>query len=202
MRCKVCKDKFDAKFFNQKTCLNPECILEYSKEVKLKEWDKQSKKANKPTTIKKKSVKEYLQTDINKLSRMIDGYFNYNCIDCDNPFNKSIHGAHFHNVGGNENIRFNLHNIHASRSYCNVYNSEHKKGYVIGLEKRYSYEYLQYVDKELSIKYSYLGLNETELKEALKNTRKCIREFEELIKGFNNGKDSREFFNKKIGIYK
>jgi hypothetical protein len=133
---------------------------------------------------------------------LIDGYFNYNCIDCDKPFNESIHGAHFHNVGGNENIRFNLHNIHASRSYCNVYNSEHKKGYVIGLEQRYGYEYLQFVDKELGIKYSYLGLSETELKEALKNTRKCIRDFDKLIVNYLDGSIARIEFNKLIGIYK
>ena len=202
MRCKICKQKFEVKIFNQKVCFDPSCVLAYSKQVKLKEWEKQSKKQNKPKTTKKVSTKEYLQQEVNKLARLIDEHFNYNCIDCSNPFNKVVQGAHYHNVGGNENIRFNLHNIHSARAHCNMYSSEHKKGYVIGLKDRYGPDYYNLVETELSIKYSYLGLNDVELKEALKNTRKCIRELKNIIKECSDGKEARDKLNKLIGIYK
>ena len=202
MRCKICREKFEVKIFNQKVCFDPSCVLAYSKEVKLKEWERQSKKQNKPKATKKVSTKEYLQQEVNKLARLIDEHFNYNCIDCSKPFNKVVQGAHYHNVGGNENIRFNLHNIHSARAHCNMYSSEHKKGYVIGLKDRYGPNYYNLVETELSIKYSYLGLNEVELKEALKNTRKCIRELKNIIKVCSNGKEARDKLNKLIGIYK
>lgn len=202
MRCKICKEKFEVKIFNQKTCFNPSCVLAYSKESKLKEWEKQSKKQNKPKTTKKVSTKEYLQQEVNKLAKLIDIKFDYKCIDCDKIFNNLSHGAHFHNVGGNENIRFNLHNIHRSRAHCNMYSSEHKKGYVTGLKNRYGLEYYNLVETELGIKYTYLGLTESELKEALKRTRECIRGFKLYSKGQKDGQESREFFNKAIGIYK
>lgn len=201
-RCKICREKFEVKIFNQKVCFDPACVLAYSKEVKLKDWEKQSKKQNKPKTIKKVSTKEYLQKEVNKLARLIDENFNYNCIDCSNPFNQVVQGAHYHNVGGNENIRFNLHNIHSARAHCNMYSSEHKKGYVTGLQNRYGLEYYNLVETELSIKYTYLGLTESELKEALKMTRECIRGFKLYSKGQKDGQESREFFNKLIGIYK
>ena len=37
-RCKVCKDKFEPKYFLQKTCFEPSCILEWKNKVKAKEW--------------------------------------------------------------------------------------------------------------------------------------------------------------------
>lgn len=200
-RCKVCNIKFETKYFLQKTCLNENCILTYSKELKLKEWEKQSKKQNNKPKVKKKTVKEYLQTDINKLARLIDKHFNYKCIDCGKTM-KVVHGAHFKNVGGNENIRYNLHNIHSARAYCNVYSSEHKKGYVEGIKKRYGNDYLELLENGLKSKYTFLGLKENELKEALKQVRICIRQFNSLILGCEDGKEAREMFNKKIGIYK
>ena len=107
MKCKVCKIKFEPKYFNQKTCINVECVLKQSKEVKLESYSKALKKSNKLPKAKKKTYKATLQDEVNKLARMIDKYFEYNCIDCNSFFSGQVHGAHFHNVQGNENIRFN-----------------------------------------------------------------------------------------------
>lgn len=201
-KCKSCGEKFEPKYSTAQPVCSYQCALKYNKKEKVKEWENQSKKQNEPKTTKKVSTKEYLQQEVNKLARLIDEHFNYNCIDCSKQFNKVVQGAHYHNVGGNENIRFNLHNIHSARAHCNMYSSEHKKGYVIGLKDRYGLDYYNLVETELSIKYSYLGLNEVELKEALKNTRKCIRELKNIIKGCSNGKEARDKLNKLIGIYK
>lgn len=201
-RCRICKDKFEVKIFNQKVCFEPECVLTWSKEVKLKEWEKQSKKVNKPKTAKKKTSKEYLQDEINKLAKLIDTHFDYKCICCGNDYKGQIDACHLKSRGHNLNIAYNLHNIHKGRAYCNQYSNLHIAGFEKGLVSRYSLEYFNMIDTELGLKYSYLGLKEIELKEALKKTRECIRSFKSYAKGYDNGKDLREFFNKKIGIYK
>lgn len=201
MRCKICNTKFEVKFFNQKTCFDPSCVLEFSKKQKLKNWEKQSRKQSATKKVKKKTTKEYLQDNINKLAKMIDTHFDYNCICCGNIYKGQVDACHYKSRGNNLNLAYNLHNIHKGRAYCNQYSNLHIIGYKDGLINRYSLDYFNYIDAEIGIKYSYLGLNETELKEALRLTRKCIREFDSLIKGFKNGKDSRDFFNKSIGIY-
>ena len=51
MRCKVCKTKFEPKWFLQKTCFDPKCIIDGIKKLKLISGRK-----------KKKVLKEKLKT--------------------------------------------------------------------------------------------------------------------------------------------
>ena len=243
MRCKVCKNKFEVVYFNQKFCSNeckhkaekqpkkkpkrlykckqcktpfermkplqavcsPICAIEYSKVLEAKKRKKEwsiEKKKQLPYVYSIK-YKNLLQSQINLLSRKIDAHFNYLCIDCNKLFGKQTDGAHLHNVQGNENIRFNLHNIHSARSDCNKYSSEHKNGYRIGIEKRYGEKYLHFIDFELRNKYNYLGLSEVEIYETLAVVRKINREFEKIIKNKEfTSIEMRDYFNLMIGIYK
>lgn len=206
MRCKKCKIKFEPKVFLQKHCMeNTDCInaeLEHKKVIAKKRLKpKISDKAFKEMTarVKAPARKKDLQKDINKLSRLIDAKFNYKCIDCGKEYGKQIDAAHLHNVSGNENIRFNLHNLHSAKSDCNQYSSEHKVGYRKGIEKRYGKEYLNFIDLELPLKYKYLGLLDNEVADKLKIVRKLIRDFDtfKLVDGIQ----ARDMFNKIIGIY-
>ena len=43
MRCKNCKDKFEAKHFNQKYCFKSECVKAWVKSAKQKNWKKEKK---------------------------------------------------------------------------------------------------------------------------------------------------------------
>jgi len=201
-KCKICKSEFEPKYSTAQPVCSYQCAIEYNKKEKVKEWEKQSKKVNKPKTTKKKTSKEYLQDEVNKLAKMIDTHFNYKCICCGNDYKGQIDACHLKSRGHNLNIAYNLHNIHKGRAYCNQYSNLHITGFENGLISRYSLDYFNMVDNELSLKYSYLGLTEFELKEALKITRECIRGFKLYSKGHKDGKESREFFNKLIGIYK
>jgi hypothetical protein len=166
--------------------------------IKATETRRSLEKAEKERKIPKRKLD--LQKEINKLSRMIDKHFEFKCIDCDNPFGKQTDAAHLHNVQGNENIRYNLHNLHSARTHCNKFNSEHKVGYRKGIAKRYGNEYLEFIDVELPKKYKYLGLLDNEVKEKLSIVRKLIRDFETF--NLKDGIQAREMFNKIIGIYK
>lgn len=203
MRCKICKEVFKVEYFNQKTCKNAECIITFSKQLKVSEWERNAKKASKPVKSTKKTAKEHLQDEVNKLSRKIDEYFEYPCIDCGKFYGKQSDAAHYHNRGGNENIRYNLHNLHTARAHCNRYSSEHKKGYKKGLIDRYGEEYAELVETGLGLQYPTIRLNEVETKEALKIVRKLNREFNQHTKGNDvDGSMLREYFNNLIQIYK
>lgn len=208
MRCKLCKSKFLPKVFLQKYCLeNSECIeaeLSYKKAkqetTRKKEWNKE-KKAKMPILYPRK-YKNLLQNEINKLARNIDTKLSYLCIDCGLDYGKQADGSHFHNVQGNENIRFNLHNIHKSRSDCNQFHGGRKRLYAEGLEKRYSKKYLEYVDFEMRKQYKTIKLNSIEIAEKLAIVRKLNRDFETFeIGSTKDGIKARNMFNSLIGIY-
>lgn len=202
MRCKICKREFTPKYFLQKTCMNPACLAEWGKIVYKKENEKKKKdwvKERRPHAYSKE-YKKHLQNEVNKLSRMIDTLFNYECIDnCGQPYGKQQDGAHFHSRGSNNSIRYNLHNIHKSRSDCNQHSAEHKPGYIEGLKKRYGEKYYNYVQYDLPLIYDYVKLSPIVVVEKLRIVRKINREFETYV--FNNAIHARNMLNKIIGIY-
>jgi hypothetical protein len=206
-RCKNCKVKFVAKEFNGKFCKgNIDCLtaeglykLEMLKKSKAKELKTKTDSWRPDTHLKEN--KKALQDEINKLAKLIDSTFGLeSCIDCDKHFGKNqIHGAHYHDVGGNSTLRYNLHNIHSSLGYCNKYDNNHHSGYTLGLEKRYGKEYLEMVEG-LPLQYEYIKLTSIEVAEKLKIVRKLIRDFHTF--DFIGSWSARKQLNLMIGIYK
>lgn len=174
------------------------------KQVRIK-IDKEERKnwREKKIEAKQSDYKKELQREINRLARKIDLYCGYGCIDCDNNTDNQIDAAHFHSVGSNSTLRFNLHNIHAARAYCNKYSKHHLEGYKEGLEKRYDAGYKQYVINGLPFIYRSLKLTGKEIHEKLTIVRKLNREFDNNTNLFvnMNGKEIRDYYNKIIGIY-
>jgi len=208
-KCKNCKEAFEPRFkTTEKYCWKDECksveidiILKKKREKQRKDWNKH--KAERKPVLYPQKYKKLLQSQINLLARKIDAHFNYLCIDCGKPYGKQIDAAHLHNSQGNENIRYNLHNLHSAKSDCNQFSSEHKVGYRIGIEERYGKEYLNYIDNELPLEYEYLGLLNTEVAEKLAIVRKINREFDSIVKDLElNSIEMRSYFNGLIGIYK
>lgn len=195
--CQSCGKKTNKKVCNVCVGLVLKPIKEAEKTKLLVKGTKEFKESK--TEIKIGENRNELQKNINLLARLIDYSFNYYiCIDCGKPMNKQIHGAHFHNVKGHEHLRFNLHNIHSSLSQCNKYSSEHKVGYIKGLEQRYGIDYLNQVEA-LKTEVKELKLNAVEIAEKLKLVRHIIRNFDKYK--FDNALIARNQFNKIIGIY-
>ena len=188
-------------------CLKDDACFQAFREVQreeqqrkaVKEWNKE--KQIRSIEVKTKEYRQVLQAEVNKLARLIDLHFGYKCIDCGKNYGKQIDGAHFDSVGSNSSLRYNLHNIHAAKSDCNKYSPNHKTGYIKGLEDRYGQAYLTYVSEELKLEYKELKITNQEVYEALKRARKCVREFNDLVEGVENGKVARELFNELIDIY-
>lgn len=203
-KCKQCNEVFQKLNPLQMVC-GAWCASLYGKEQTKKKQEKKLKEINKDVKQRKKALypkkhKALLQDQINLLARKIDERFFVTCIDCERSIIKDSHGAHRNNVGGNENIRFNLHNIHASTPYCNMYNTEHKPDYDKGLKSRYSDEYYNYVRFGLSQEYKTIQLNTSEIDEALRIVRKLNRDFDSMV--FTHSRGARDILNNIIGIYK
>ena len=208
-RCKVCSDKFTPKYSSlEKVCSKSECKIAYveiaAKEAREKlikkeksEWNKRKSEMKKELYPKKD--RSILQSEINKLARLIDNSFGYQCIDlCGMSYGQQIDACHFHSRGANTSIAYNLHNIHAGRSQCNNYSPTHISGYLDGLELRYGVDYAIYVKEELPKLGERLMLNEVQ--EKVKVVRNIIKNFDTYK--FKNGLEARMQLNRLIGIYK
>lgn len=131
-RCKHCKDKFEPLRFNQKYCMNEECVRVWVETEKQKQW-----KAKK-TRLKKElmSLQDWLklaQMTFNKYIRHRDK--GLPCISCDKPAKKPNAG-HYFSQGGHSNVRFDEDNVHLQCEHCNSYLSGNLLNYQIGIEKR------------------------------------------------------------------
>ena len=144
-KCKECKTKFDAKYFNQKYCMdNIECIKafnEYVKQAKDKQRakDKTKEKKSKIEQLMTKSEwLKLLQGVFNKFIRLRDT--NKGCISCGTLLNKKYDAVHYYSVGAYPNLRFNEYNVHAQCVYCNQHKHGNIHEYTIGLKKRIGIE--------------------------------------------------------------
>ena len=204
-RCKNpnCNDKFEAKVFLQKYCMQKdECIkLEFEYKRK-KQWDKEKdsiKKKNGWET--KKPPKNVLQDEINKLARTIDLHFKLPCISCGNLKDVKYDGGHRISVGACISIRYNLHNIRRQCSkHCNLSLSGNPDGYDEGLKIIHGHKYKNYVKYELRQEFDYVNLGAIDYPEKIKLVRKLIRDFDTFK--FNNSIHARVMLNNIIGIYK
>lgn len=82
-----------------------------------------------------------LQKEINLISRLIDK--DTGCISCGGHTTPA--GGHYHAVGGNSSLRYNLHNIHLQDFGCNNRKGANIPKYDLGLIERYGKPYWEYV---------------------------------------------------------
>lgn len=119
-RCKICRDKFEARYFLQKACLNPACLAEWSK------LDRE-KKADEKFKVRKKEFRQSdLKTRKASAKKACHDYIRFRdkdnpCICCGRPLGKKFDAGHFLESGNNPQIRYDENNIHAQNVYCNQY---------------------------------------------------------------------------------
>jgi len=136
-RCKHCKEKFEAKHFNQKYCFKSECVKAWVETAKVKNWKKE-----------KKQLKEELET-VQSLTKKAQTYFNayirardeakgYPCISCGKPLRKgNIDAGHYFSAGGTHKaVTFDERNVHGQCVACNQHKHGNLLNYQVGIEKR------------------------------------------------------------------
>ena len=138
MRCKNCKNKFEQVRFNQKFCLEPECVRVWVESEKAKQWKKTKQKAK----LDLMTLSDYLklaQQVFNKFIRLRDK--GQVCISCQKKINGVEHASHFLSAGGHSIVRFHEDNVWTSCYKCNVMLSgnqvEYRKALIdkIGIER-------------------------------------------------------------------
>lgn len=143
MRCKVCKVKFEPKYFNQKTCFDTKCIVQYGKEVKKKEWNKE-KKARKEKLKSNSDHIQELQKIFNTFIRLRDK--DKPCISCGKQLGSKFDAGHYRSAGGNPELRFNEFNVHAQCVYCNQHLHGNLIDYRKGLIKRIGVDMVEWLE--------------------------------------------------------
>lgn len=132
-KCKNCKQKFEAKHFNQKYCFKSECVKEWVKTAKVKNWKKE-----------KKQLKENLET-VQSLTKKAQTYFNSYirardnnkpCVSCSGELGNMFDAGHYFSVGGHGSVRFNEMNVHGQCRRCNHFLHGNLLNYQIGIEQR------------------------------------------------------------------
>lgn len=208
MRCKRCKDKFEPRKFLQKFCMEKdECISEFLKEMRAKnakqeknDWQLKKKVLIEKTMTHSDWLKR-LETEINKICRIID--YGQNCISCGG--NGKPQAGHYHSVGSDSTLRFNLHNIHIQDYFCNVQMSANIIGYDEGLIKTYGLDYWNYIKFGLkNLYHNPSKLSIDEIKNCIELSRLIIKTIEKTEKELNPKEriELRDSINQTLGIYK
>jgi hypothetical protein len=143
-KCKICKEKFKPRFSTlQATCLNPDCIIEYAKQVNDKA-QKQELKQRKTNLITLAEWKKKLQAVFNKYIRLRDA--NKPCISCGKVLKGKYDAGHFYSVGSTPNLRFNEMNVHGQCVTCNQFRHGNLLAYREGLINRIGIELVEQLD--------------------------------------------------------
>ena len=139
-KCKICRDRFEPRFFLQKSCFNPACLAKWSKldrEKKADKVHKENKRKLKDNDKKYRSDKA--QAAFNAYIRARD--CKLNCISCGREHTGQYHAGHYRSRGAHPELRFEELNCHKQCAPCNNHLSGNISNYrpalidKIGLDK-------------------------------------------------------------------
>ena len=172
MRCRHCKTKFEPVRFNQKYCLEPECVRVWVESEKAKQWKKTKAKAK----LELMTLSDYLklaQITFNKYINLRDK--DKPCISCDKPITGRVNASHFWNANNHYNVRFNEDNVHSSCITCNQFLSGNLLEYRTRLISKIGEQRFNILESE-SKKTRKFTIEE--LKEIIKEYKQKIKQYE------------------------
>ena len=171
MRCRNCKEKFEPIRFNQKYCLNEECIRVFVEEAKAKTW-KKTKAKMKADLMTLQDYLKLAQITFNKYIRLRDK--GNVCISCQKPPKKENAG-HFWNANNHWNVRFNEDNVHLQCEHCNTFLSGNLINYRENLLKKIGAEQFNILEVEAKKTRKF---TKEELKEIINTYKQKIKQYE------------------------
>jgi hypothetical protein len=145
-KCRYCGEKTVPYGSLQPFCFTNECIKAHNNALK----SKKNRKAIQTSRSQEKSLQlKKTQTIINQYIRLRDQY--KPCISCGTT-NQTIqyHAGHFQPMGANQNLRFNLLNIHKQCSRCNNYLSGNLVQYRENLIKKIGAKRVEILESDKS----------------------------------------------------
>lgn len=170
-RCKNCKEKFEPIRFNQKYCLNDECIRVFVAETKEKQW-KQTKTRMKAELETVQDLVKAAQLVFNKYIRERDK--DELCISCKQK-PKKVNAGHFWNANNHWNVRFDDDNVHVQCERCNSYLSGNLLEYRTNLLNKIGAERFNQLEARARVTRKF---TKDELKELIKKYKEKYKQLE------------------------
>ena len=163
-KCKICKTKFEAKFFLQKACLDPKCLAEWSRLDRENKADIKHVKRKKEYYDNDRATRtEAAQKSFNAYIRFRDS--NDSCISCNRSTGCKVNAGHYKSVGSSPELRFNELNVHLQCEHCNLFKSGNIENYRINLINKIGAESVEWLEgPHEPKKYTCEELKEIELK--------------------------------------
>jgi hypothetical protein len=202
MKCKFCKNKFEAIRPLQQFC-SYTCAISQARINGLKKMEEETKKKRDIMKENIKTLSDYkrdLQKEVNLIARLIDQ--DCPCISSGRTTGK-MNGGHRYAVGGWDNLRFNLFNIWIQSEADNTHKHGNPSGYDKQLTEFQIYDYVH----DLNAIYPSMKWNKEELKECIRVSRWCIKNIiklnqkDELPRTIEERIELRRFCNKILNIY-
>ncbi len=194
-KCKVCKTEFE-QFNSLVSWCSPACGYKLSqeklKDKKAKEWKAEKKQLREKLT----NWKSKFQDEINKIVRLIDK--DLPCLA--RKTGGQMHAGHVFARGGNQTIRYNLHNIHRQCARSNHFQND--DGLLReGLIEEYGSDYMNFIS-ELR-KTPALNISNLEYKELYYKAKKIVLKLKkaDLNYSLDNRIIIRNKINKELAVY-
>ena len=144
-KCKVCKVKFEARFFLQKTCIEPKCLAEWQKLEREAKADKAHSKKKKELKNNDKSYRaKVAQQSFNAFIRLRDN--DDPCISCQRHHTGQYHAGHYRSVGAHPELRLEELNNNKQCAPCNNHLSGNIADYRINLIKKIGVEKVEWIE--------------------------------------------------------
>lgn len=155
-KCKICKSTFQPFRSLQMVC-SAKCGIEYTKQLKQKDWTKRKKKL-KDDLLTVQDLTKIAQTHFNNYIRERDK--GQGCISCGAKLVGKFDAGHFYSAGGHTALRFDERNVHGQCVACNQHKHGNLHEYRKGILKRLDGRILADLDKRAqdTIKFTREGL--------------------------------------------
>jgi len=194
-KCKVCNTEFE-QFNSLVSWCSPYCGYKLSqeklKDKKAKEWKAEKKQLREKLT----NWKSKFQDEINKIVRLIDK--DLFCLA--RKTGGQMHAGHVFARGGNQTIRYNLHNIHRQCARSNHFQND--DGLLReGVVEEYGQDYMNFIS-ELR-KTPALDISNSEYKELYYKAKKIVLRLKkaDLNYSLDNRIIIRNKINKELAVY-
>jgi len=164
MRCKICRDKFEPRFFLQKACFDPACLSEWAKKDREVKADVKHKEAKRSLKDNDKKLREKsAQSAFNKYIRVRDDELC--CISCGRHHTGQYHAGHYRSRGAHPELRFEELNCHKQCAPCNNHLSGNISNYRPALIIKIGQDKVDWIEgPHEPKKYTCAELKEIELK--------------------------------------
>ena len=199
-KCKHCRNEFVPIKPLQSVC-SQQCAFGLARANGIKKMEQETKAKRKELKEKAKTLSDYkreLQTEINKIVRLID--YGQDCISSGRAFKDNDQAGHFYSTGAQPAIRFNLWNIHSQSVADNMYKSGNFAGFRDGLIIRYGEDVAEWITC-LPIEYKNLKLSKIDIIAATAKARILAKQIEKRKRSVSELIQLRKQLNKSIGIY-